>query len=140
MRAMRLTLTAFMLVLMPAITAQAQIVHGFSNVFALDTVTAVDDGENPPRLTTLVAIYPNPFNPRTGVEFTLAEAGDVELAVFDLQGRLIRMLDREYRSAGRYRVTWSGRDGDGHGVPSGVYLCRLIAAGESHTAKLMLVK
>ena len=140
MRAMRVTLTALMLVLMLAITAQAQIAHGFSNVFTLDTVTAVDDGENPPLLTTLMAVYPNPFNPQTSVEFTLAEAGVVELAVFDLQGRLIRMLDQEYRSAGRYRVTWSGQDGDGHGVPSGVYLCRLLAAGESHTAKLMLVK
>jgi hypothetical protein len=140
MRAMRLTFTSVALVLMTAAAVQAQIAHGFSNIFALDTVTAVDDGESPPLLTTFLSIYPNPFNPQTTIEFALAEESVVELAVFDLQGRLILLLDHENRSPGRYQVTWSGQDGEGRSVPTGAYFCRLIAGGESHTAKVMLVK
>ena len=140
MRATRLVLTAATLVLLAAAAAHAQIDHGYSNVFVLDTVTAVDDGGSPPLATILTSIYPNPFNPQTTIEFVLAEAGVVELAVFDLRGRLIRELDHEYRSAGHYRVTWSGQDRSGHSVPTGAYFCRLIAAGKSQTAKVTLAK
>jgi len=140
MRAMRLALTVATLVLLTTTAVQAQIAHGYSNVFALDMVTAVDDGGSPPLATALTSIYPNPFNPRTTIEFALAEAGIVELAVFDLRGRLIRKLDHEYRLAGHYQVTWSGQDGAGHSVPTGTYFCRLIAAGESQTAKVTLAK
>ena len=113
MRAMRLALTVATLVLLTTTAVQAQIAHGYSNVFALDMVTAVDDGGSPPLATALTSIYPNPFNPQTTIEFALAEAGIVELAVFDLRGRLIRKLDHEYRLAGHYQVTWSGQDGAG---------------------------
>jgi hypothetical protein len=128
------------LVLLTATAVQAQIAHGYSNVFVLDTVTAVDDGESTPLLTTFLSIYPNPFNPQTTIEFALAEEGVVELAVFDLQGRLIRLLDHENRSPGRYQVTWSGQDGEGRSVPTGAYFFRLIAGGESQTAKVTLIK
>ena len=140
MRAMKLVLTVTTLVLLAASAIQAQIAHGHSNVFALDTVTAVDDGGSRPLATALTSIYPNPFNPHTTIEFTLAEAGIVELAVFDLRGRLVRKLDHEYRAAGHYRVTWSGQDRSGRGVPAGAYFCRLIAAGKSQTTKVTLAK
>jgi hypothetical protein len=139
-RATRLVLTTATLVLLTTSAVQAQIAHGYSNVFAFDTVTAVDDGGSPPLATALTSIHPNPFNPRTTIEFTLAEPGVVELAVFDLRGRLIRKLDHEYRSAGHYQVTWSGQDWSGRSVPTGTYFCRLIAAGKSQTAKVTLAK
>ena len=140
MRAVGLVLTVTMLALLTASTAEAQIAHGYSNLFALDTVTAVDDGGSPPSATALTSIHPNPFNPRTTIEFTMAEAGFVDLTVFDVRGRLIRRLDREYRPAGSYQVTWSGQNEAGRGVPNGTYFCRLIAAGTSQTIKMTLAK
>ena len=140
MRSSRMFLIVAAILVLSISTARAQIAHGYSNVFAFDTVTAVDQGGSPPHVTALTAVYPNPFNPQTTIEFTLAEAGVVELAVFDVRGRLIRKLDHEYRSAGRYQVTWSGQDGAGHSVPTGTYFCRLIATGESQTAKVTLAK
>ncbi len=140
MRTMRLVLTVVTLVLLTATAIQAQIAHGYSNVFALDTVTAVDDGGSPPMATVLMSIYPNPFNPQTTIEFALADAGVVELSIFDLRGHLIRKLDHEYRAAGHYRVTWSGQDRSGRSVPTGAYFCRLIAAGKSQTVKVTLAK
>ncbi len=140
MRSSRMLQIAAALLVLSFSTAHAQIAHGYSNVFAIDTVTAVDDGEGPPIATALTSIYPNPFNPRTTIEFALTEAGVVDLAVFDVRGRRIRELDREYRSAGRYQVSWNGRDQAGRGVPAGAYFCRLIAAGASQTAKVTLTK
>ena len=140
MLVLRRVLVIATLVLVMASTVQAQIAHGYSNVFALDTVTAVDDGSDLPPAAALQSIYPNPFNPQTTIEFALVEGGVVDLSIFDLRGRLIRKLDHAYRAAGHYRVTWSGQDRSGHGVPSGAYFCRLTAAGESQTAKLTLAK
>ena len=140
MRISRLLLIAASLLLLTAPTAQAGIVHGYSNIFALDTVTAVDDGGSPPQATALTSIYPNPFNPQTTIEFALAEAGAVELAVFDLRGRLVRVLDRESRLAGHYRATWSGRDDAGRVMPTGTYFCRLVTSRGTQTEKLTLAK
>ncbi len=140
MRAVRFVFVVATLVALTTSAIQAQIAHGYSNIFSLDTVTAVDDGGSPPPATALTSVYPNPFNPRTTIEFALAEAGIVELAVFDIRGRLIRRLDHEHRPAGRYRVTWSGEDGVEQRIPAGTYFCRLIAAGTSQTVKVTLAK
>lgn len=122
-------------------TAQARVGHGYSNIFSIDTVTAV--GENagcPPQATTLEAIYPNPFNPRTTIEFTLAEAGAVELAVYDLRGRLVKVLDRQPRAIGRFQATWDGCDQEGRVMPAGTYICRLATSGGVQAQKLTLAK
>jgi len=140
MRISRLIIVAASLLLLTAPTAQAGIAHGYSNIFALDTVTEVDHGNSPPQATGLTSIYPNPFNPQTTIEFALAGAGAVELAVFDLRGRLVKALDRESRPAGHYRATWNGRDDAGRAMPTGTYFCRLVTSQGIQTEKLTLAK
>lgn len=68
---------------------------------------------------------PNPFNPMTTIEFTLRDAGSVRLCVYDISGRLVRVLKQGLLDAGRHEVVWDGTDGDGDQVASGVYVCRL---------------
>jgi hypothetical protein len=129
------------LVLMTGATAEARVSHGYSEIFSLDTVTAVGDGESgPPQATILAAIYPNPFNPRTTIAFDLAEAGSIELAIYDVGGRLVRVMDSGSRSAGRYQATWDGQDDAGRAVPSGTYFCRLSSPQGSQTRKLTLAR
>lgn len=85
--------------------------------------------------------YPNPFNPRTTIAFELPEAASVRLAVFDVAGRLVDVLLRdEPHAAGRWEVTWQGRDDRGRGVAAGVYFCRLEAGSFRATTRLLLVK
>jgi hypothetical protein len=122
-------------------TAQARISHGYSGILTIDTVTAVnDDAGALPKATIIAAIYPNPFNPRTTIEFELAEAGQIELAIYDVSGRLVRAMDSSSRSAGRYQATWDGQDDAGRAVPSGTYFCRLNTAQGSQTKKLTLAR
>ncbi len=135
-----LLLTAAALLLAGA-TAQARVSHGYSGLLTIDTVTAVNDDTGAvPQATALAAIYPNPFNPRTVIAFELAEAGPVELAIYDLGGRLVRVVDSASRSAGRYQATWDGQDNAGRAVPTGTYFCRLSTAQGSQTRKLTLAR
>lgn len=140
MRISQALLPALLLLPLAAATAQAQIAHGYSNVFAIDTVMEVDREEGPPPVTALTSISPNPCNPQTTIEFALAESGAVELAVFDLRGRLVRILDRGPRLWGQYRATWNGCDDEGRTMPTGVYFCRLASPRDVQTRMLMLIK
>ncbi|MFC1572610.1 FlgD immunoglobulin-like domain containing protein [Candidatus Eisenbacteria bacterium] len=140
MRISQVFLSALVLLLLAGATAQAQIAHGYSNVFAIDTVMEVDRGDSPSWVTALTSISPNPFNAQTTIEFALAESGAVELTVFDLRGRLVRILDRESRPSGQYRAMWNGCDDEGRAMPAGVYFCRLVSSHEVQTRILNLVK
>jgi hypothetical protein len=137
----RTILLAAAVLLLVSTTAQARISHGYSGILTIDTVTAVnDDAGALPKATTIAAIYPNPFNPRTTIEFELAETGAIELAIYDVGGRLVRVLDSGSRSAGRYQATWGGQDNDGRAVPTGTYFCRLSTAEGSQTRKMTLAR
>lgn len=129
------------LVLLAGTTVQARVSHGYSAVFAVDTVTAV--GEQPgcqPQAAILGAICPNPFNPRTTIVFELAEAGPVELTIFDLRGRLVAVIEAGPRPSGHHQATWDGNGDDGRAAPAGTYFCRLCTPQGSHTRKLALVR
>ncbi|MDP6040021.1 MAG: cohesin domain-containing protein [Candidatus Latescibacteria bacterium] len=83
---------------------------------------------------------PNPFNPATQIAYTLPQAGDVLLVIHNLLGQEIRVLDRGYRTAGRYQISWDGKDALGHPVSSGVYIYRLTGANQIQTRRMMLLK
>jgi hypothetical protein len=74
---------------------------------------------------TLHQNYPNPFNPVTSIRFDLPSPGFVTIFVFDVNGRRVRVLLSESRTAGSYSVKWDGRDSAGISVPSGIYICRM---------------
>lgn len=84
--------------------------------------------------------YPNPFNPSTTVLYDLPRAAYVRLDIYNILGQVVTTLvDREL-SAGSYSATWSGRDGQGRAVGSGIYLYRLTAGGSVGTKKMILLK
>jgi hypothetical protein len=141
MKHTRTLLLATAVTLLICAPAQARISHGYSGILTIDTVTAVnDDAGALPKATTLAAIYPNPFNPRTTIAFELAEGGAIELAIYDVGGRMVRVLDSGSRAAGRYQATWDGQDDEGRAVPSGTYFCRLNTAQGSQTKKTTLAR
>ncbi len=84
--------------------------------------------------------HPNPFNPSTTISFTLPEAGQVALRVFDVRGRLVRTLADGSFEAGTHSVEWNATDGSGRRVASGIYFYRLISDGLDRTQKMILMK
>ncbi len=99
-------------------------------------------GSNPavPDKYSLDQNYPNPFNPNTVISFSIPEAGNVELAVYNMLGQKVATLVNEYYSAGRYQAEWNGDDDNGNRVSSGVYLYRLKAGDYVETKKMILTK
>ncbi|GAB4369267.1 MAG: hypothetical protein Kow0042_10910 [Calditrichia bacterium] len=69
--------------------------------------------------------YPNPFNPITHVEFRLSVSARVKVQVFDIQGKAVKVLVDERRSAGTHSLQWDGTNEVGQAVASGVYVYRL---------------
>ena len=103
-----------------------QIVTPYTSFYSNPT-NAVESKENggKPHAFRLYANYPNPFNPATSIRFDLAAAGFVTIAVYDVNGRLVRTLLSEPRTTGSYSVKWDGRDSSGNPVPSGIYVCKM---------------
>lgn len=79
--------------------------------------------------------FPNPFNPTTTINYTIAETGNVNLVVYDILGRRVATLVNEIQSTGRYNVNF-----DATRLSSGTYIYRLETNGQVATKKMMLIK
>lgn len=95
---------------------------------------------NIPENYSLEQNYPNPFNPTTTITFGLPEAGDVKLAIYNLNGQLIRLLHSGSLSAGRHSLVWDATNSEGARVASGIYLYRLEAGEFVATKRLLFMK
>jgi hypothetical protein len=105
-----------------------------------DNVTGVGASALPARFA-LHPNAPNPFNPATVITYDLPEQAAVRLRVFDVAGRLVRVLVADQQAeAGRNKVTWDGRDDTGRCVAAGVYFCRMDADAFRETMLMTLVK
>ncbi|MSS73107.1 MAG: choice-of-anchor D domain-containing protein [Candidatus Latescibacteria bacterium] len=105
--------------------------------WSLGTVESVLDR---PQSTFLNAAYPNPFNPATTLRYSLSEAGEVRLTVYNLSGQVVRHLVSGWQAAGPYAVVWDGKDDMGRGVASGVYIGRLETGAFAQAQRMVLVK
>jgi hypothetical protein len=99
-----------------------------------------DDSPIPLASAVLRPNYPNPFNPRTTLNYATPETGPVRLAIYDVQGRLIRTLVNKVESDGEHSVVWNGRNDDGIEVSSGVYFARLEVEGTIRTRRVVFLK
>ena len=100
------------------------------------SVDATDDKPDIAAETVLAQNYPNPFNPETRILFTLADADEVSLVVYDLMGRqVVRLVDSRRLEAGSHELSF-----DGSTMSSGVYFYRLQTSRSVQTRKMTLVK
>ena len=93
-----------------------------------------------PRIDALYQNHPNPFNPSTTIRFSLKDRGIVSLAIYDVAGRLVRVLVDDVIESGPHELTWDGKDNAGRGVASGVYFYRLRAGEFTDTRKMVLLR
>lgn len=88
----------------------------------------------------ILSTSPNPFNPAVLIRYELPGADRVSLRVFDVSGRLVKVLVSASESAGVKEVTWDGRNSYGRDVSSGVYYTHLEAGGETRTRQITLLR
>jgi DNA/RNA endonuclease YhcR with UshA esterase domain len=83
---------------------------------------------------------PNPFNPKTSIAFSLADAGDVTLVIYDASGRKVATLVDGPVTAGEHRVVWDGRSDGGEKAATGVYFYKLSTGDKDLSRKMVLLK
>ncbi|MBD3348140.1 MAG: T9SS type A sorting domain-containing protein [Candidatus Eisenbacteria bacterium] len=84
---------------------------------------------------------PNPFGRTTALSYRLPAVSEVDIAVFDASGRLVRKLvDSQRQEAGARTTVWNGRDAWGRPVASGVYFLRVDAGGSAITRRAVLLR
>lgn len=88
-----------------------------------------------PQQITLSQNYPNPFNPSTNIQFTLPQAANVTLHVFNLLGQRVQSLVSDRMTAGTHTVQFDGRQ-----LSSGVYFYRIEAGNFVQTKRMLLIK
>ena len=119
------------------LTAFAPKVQSFVVVLDVSSVSS----ERTPQVTTLAQNFPNPFNPRTTIEFRLPRAQRVSLRIYDERGRLVRVLiGGDVLPSGPHSVLWNGRDDRDREVASGVYHYVLQTASHRLQRKLTLLR
>lgn len=65
--------------------------------------------------------YPNPFNAKTTINYTVAKNSKVTLDVYNLRGRKVHSLAKGFHKAGSYKAVWHGMNKSGEKISSGVY-------------------
>ncbi len=90
--------------------------------------------------TALQPNRPNPFSAVTELRFSVGEKVEASLAIYDVEGRLVRLIANSTLEPGSYMAAWNGRDDAGRPVSAGVYFCRLQAGQETISRKLILVR
>ena len=89
---------------------------------------------------TLSKNYPNPFNPRTNLDFSIPKRSNVALRIFNMMGQEVVTLVNEKKSYGNYSVSWNGLDNKGLNVASGVYFAELRTRNVRKITKMLLLK
>lgn len=87
-----------------------------------------------------ITCHPNPFNPAVTISYVTQKAGNLEVKIFDIRGKLVDILYSGRVAAGPGQVTWLGTDRQGHNAASGVYFCQVQTQETSRTKKIILAK
>lgn len=98
-------------------------------------VVAIDENEELPSETTLGQNFPNPFNPTTTIRYFLSGLSQVEIEVFDMNGRKVATLVSKVQNRGWHQVAFNASN-----VPSGVYVYRLKSDFGVYSQKMTLIK
>ncbi|HEX9933551.1 MAG TPA: T9SS type A sorting domain-containing protein, partial [bacterium] len=115
------------------------------DVFKLASTTGVSGSKGGPKSFSLSQNYPNPFNPDTYIHFRLGLPARVNLSVYDVSGKRVRLLAEGERRTGDVVLLWDGCDDSRNPLPSGVYIYRLTVRESNGTIrqekkKMLMVK
>jgi len=98
------------------------------------------DVDDMPTANALNQNYPNPFNPHTEISFSIEKRDHVFMGIYDVSGKLVKVLKNRTMGAGTYSVKWNGTNEDGRNVTSGVYFYRIKTGEFINTKKMVLLR
>jgi plastocyanin len=104
-------------------------------IFVSTQTGIIDNSPAQPKEFDLLPNYPNPFNGRTLIRYTLPRDGHVRIEVYDLLGRIVTTLADEEQGAGSYEIAWEAPD-----QASGVFFYRVGFDRLTKTGRMILLK
>jgi len=93
-----------------------------------------------PVTTALIGNYPNPFNPETNISFSLKEAENVSLEIYNVKGEKVRTLINGHLDIAYYDIIWNGKNDYGQNIASGIYFYKFQTSDYSKIRKMILLK
>jgi hypothetical protein len=106
----------------------------------VNVISTDDEIAGTPLIYNLEQNFPNPFNPVTRIDYSIAERSHVYIAAYDVAGRRVSVIVNEEQEPSRYSVTWNGTDSAGRTLASGIYFIRYRAGGYTFTRKAVLLR
>lgn len=109
--------------------------------FSFELVTTNNENDNEsPGTFELMDNYPNPFNPQTVIPFSVPEAVEVQIRIYDVLGRYVATLLDERLQAGHHEVVWNSGIGSGQELSTGVYFYQIKAGDFNQVKKMTYLK
>jgi len=102
---------------------------------SLSPITDVEDEIYIPERIKLFQNYPNPFNPTTKIQFSIPFSDHVQIKVFDILGREVKILFDGYKEIGKYELELNANS-----LPSGIYFYKIFSNGYALTRKMILLR
>lgn len=103
-------------------------------------MSSINTESEKPNEFRLYSNYPNPFNPKTTIKYSLPKSTHVTLTVYDMLGKTIRTLLSDTQTAGTHTITWDGRDQSGLPAASGIYYYRMTAQDYQASGRMVLAR
>lgn len=112
------------------------IIQGKVWTFQTDGPTSVDEIDHAiPSEFKMLSVYPNPFNPETKITYSVSQPTRISISVFDINGRLVKILFNQQVKEGEHSFPWDASD-----LSSGVYFVKLSSGKFSKISKCTLIK
>lgn len=103
-------------------------------------VKGIEELAGHPKSFALFQNRPNPFNMGTVVRYDVPVDCYVKITVYDILGRPVKVLHAGVQRSGEYLVRWDGTDENGEPLPSGLYICQLVAKDIRRSIKMVLLR
>ena len=110
----------------------------YSTIISTDVLNV--SNELLPSIHALYQNYPNPFNPLTTISYDLPIDSDINLIIFDINGRIVKSLYIGYQVAGSRSIIWDATNNLGDPVSSGMYLYSIQSEEFNQTKKMLFLK
>jgi ligand-binding sensor domain-containing protein len=113
------------------------------SVYQDTTTTGVKlkiNANNAPEIFTLKQNFPNPFNLETTILYELKQDTNIQLSIFNLNGKEVKRLVSDNKQKGIYQIAWNGKDNSGKEVGSGIYFYVLNGENFKEIKKMTLIK
>jgi hypothetical protein len=89
---------------------------------------------------TEIRVYPNPFSDRVKMVVNTNKAEQIEISIFDVNGKMINQVAKQHVSQGIHEYWWDGRNANGNKVNTGIYMYKVVTATDIQTGSLVLIK